>query len=400
LVESEDATALSFIQQRYPDFDSANSDPAMNTRFRIAARDAILPISDQPELTGSGASSRVERLTYIDSATGIAAWTDDSDVINICRDVLRSEAGIEIPKSSLVVRSLGYYLLILVPINYLVFRLMGRLEYAWLAVPVIAIGGAVWVARAARLDIGFARSQTEISLVEMQPNYQRGHLSRVVAIYNSLSSTYDVEFKTVDGAAVPVWGSGGSGSGQTAATFKTGYSEGPILSGLAVGSNQVRMLHAEQMIDMGGPIVLEADDRISNESSHELFDTFVVRKSTRGEVQLAMVGPFQSGATARLRFADVDEPVITDELPMQTGTLIRRLGTSAAIPRGSTRLIGRIEGSLPGMTISPNANQRASQTIVLAHLQHPPLPTATVDVNLIGDLQSVLTDDDQTESNR
>ncbi len=125
---------------------------------------------------------------------------------------------------------MGYYLLILVPINYLVFRLLGRLEYAWLAVPLIAIGGAVWVARAARLDIGFARSQTEIALLELQPNYQRGHLSRVVAIYNSLSSTYDIEFKTIDGAAAPIW-SGSSDSKRSGAVFRTGFAEGPMLSG-------------------------------------------------------------------------------------------------------------------------------------------------------------------------
>ena len=81
--------------------------------------------------------------------------------------------------------------------------MIGRLEYAWFAVPVIAIGGAAFVARAARLDIGFARSQTQLAMVEMQPDYPRGHLSRVVAIYNSLSSSYDVQFRTIDGAAGP-----------------------------------------------------------------------------------------------------------------------------------------------------------------------------------------------------
>ncbi len=145
-------------------------------------------------------SSDVDPLTYVDAVTGISGWSDNSDTINLCRDILKAESGIEIPDSSLVFRSLGWYLLILVPINYLIFRLMGRLEYAWLAVPVIAVGGAIWVARAARLDIGFARSQTELAVLELPANYSRGHLTRIIAIYNSLSSRYDIDFKTIDGA--------------------------------------------------------------------------------------------------------------------------------------------------------------------------------------------------------
>ena len=79
--------------------------------------------------------------------------------------------------------------------------MLGKLEFAWLAVPFIAIGGAIWVAREARLDIGFARSQTEVGLLEVQTGCDRAHLTRVTAIYNSLSSTYDIAFDTPEAAA-------------------------------------------------------------------------------------------------------------------------------------------------------------------------------------------------------
>ncbi len=228
LVESRDAETAGSIQQVYHDLATSNADPAINSRFRIAARDAVVrPVVASNE-GSSGAISRYDPLTLIDSITGISGWNDDSDVIGLSRQILRSESGIEIPKSSLVVRSLGYYLLILVPVNYLIFRLIGRLEYAWLAVPLIAFGGAIWVARAARLDIGFARSQTEMSFLEMQPGYSRGHLSRVVAIYNSLSNTYDIEFKTIDAAAAPVR-VGRRATADDGTLFKTGFSEGPVL---------------------------------------------------------------------------------------------------------------------------------------------------------------------------
>lgn len=386
---SHDASDGSMFRHYYSDTNTSLADAAMNTRFRIASRDAILRLPDETGEGKNATSSRVDPLTAVDSSTGIGGWTDSSDAISLCKRILRNEAGIEIPDSSLVVRSLGYYLLLLVPINYLIFRLMGKLEYAWLAVPVIAIGGAIWVARAARLDIGFARSQTEIAMLELHPKYQRGHLSRVTAIYNSLSSSYDVQFKTVDGVAAPIWSNNESENRQ-GTSFRTGFSEGPILSGLAVGSNQIRMLHAEQMIDVGGSIYLDDDGQLINGTTHELYDAFVVDKSESGEVRIAMIGGCVAGSAAKLRFSDEPKASISDELPMQSDRMIRYLGSPASMPKGSTRLVGRIDGSLPGMTITPNANQVTAQTIVLAHLKHAPIGKREIDMNLLSDTRKVL----------
>ncbi len=399
----------------YPDISTGPNDPTLNTQFRLAARDSILPTvvnatAGQPAIEGTTAAqispsplanlpsattqsalaSRYDDLTRINSSAGVGGWTDNSDVISLCRQILRDESGIEIPNVSLVIRSLGYYLLVLVPINYLVFRLLGRLEYAWLAVPLIAIGGAVWVARAARLDIGFARSQTQIAMLEMQPDYQRGHLSRVVAIYNSLSSGYDIEFNTIDGAAMPIDQSTDV-IGQS--VFKIGFADGPILSGLAVGSNQVRMLHAEQMIDMGGPIRLSEEGQLINETEYDLLDAYVVEKSDTGEVQVSTVGLCPSGSAVKLRRMRADAISLPSDLPMQTGRFLGRLASAAAIPIGTSRLVARIDQSLPGMTITPQANQVLSQTIVLAHLKHQPVGAVEQDDNLVSDFVDVLTDE-------
>ncbi len=380
---SDDASEESFIKQLYADHDAIAEDPALNTRFRITARDAVLPGATAG---GSLATSRLDPLTAIRSSTGIAGWTDNSDAMRLCRDILKSESGIEIPDSSLVVRSLGYYLLILVPINYLFFRFLGRLEYAWLAVPLIAVGGAAWVARAARLDIGFARKHTELALLEMQPNYDRGHLSRVVAIYNSLSSSYDIQFDSTDGVAAPI-------SGEQAVEqpiFKTSFAEGPILSGVSVGSNKTRLVHVEQLVDVGGAITLDAQTNLVNETSYELFDAVVVEKNDRGVVRVAMVGPCQSGSTVKLRYLDMAIPAVDDTLPMQSVRMIRRFASANAMPNGSARLVGRIDASMPGMSITPDTKQAVAQTIVLAHLTHAPIPTPKIDANLVQDVQEQL----------
>lgn len=388
--ETSDSTELSLIQQSYPDYGRL-SDPAMNSHFRIAARDAILPaINTLADLPITPSQSIIDPLAASDSKTGIGAWTDESDLIRVAEQVLRTESGIEIPESSLVIRSLGYYLLILVPVNYLFFRIIGRLEYAWLAVPVIAIGGAIWVARAARLDIGFARSQTEIAVLEMQPDYPRGHLSRVIAIYNSLSSSYDIDFKTADAVAAPIAMVEPEADDSI---FQTGFAEGPTLANLSVASNTVRMVHAEQILDVGGPIGLDANGQLVNQSSYDLLDAYIIEKSADNQVQIASLGMCESGIATSVRMRNAEDVTIADEIPGVSRLMLQLLGSPESMPADSMRLVARIEQPIPGMTITPEASQRQTQTIVLAHLRHAPMGKPKKDVNLIGDLRKVLTDD-------
>lgn len=417
------------VRQQYAPLERFTATAAINTHLRIAARDARLPSLglsadldpvgdaapprssaaaaeragedaelDEELAAANGAGGWEQSHIRIDPVSGIGGWSDQSDVIGLCRQLLRTESGIEIPDSSLVVRALGYYLLVLIPLNYLVFRLLGRLEYAWLAVPVIALLGAVWVARAARLDIGFARSQTELAVLEMQPAYQRGHLARVVAIYNSLSSTYHTTFESVDGAGAPV-GALDPDEHDPEVTFRTGFSDGPELAGVAVGSNRIRMLHLEQIVDAGGPIELR-DGQLWNQTDHDLLDAYVVEKSSGGEVQIAVLGDCISGERATLRFRSGVSVTVADDLPMQTANLIRRLAAPGAVPPGSARLIARIDASLPGVTITPEAKQSLSQTIVLAHLRHSPFAPPEPDVNLLSDLRNVRTGEERAAEER
>ena len=383
-VESNDADELAMFKQRYVDFPDLRAIAAINSRLRITARDAVLRTNLEGE-SSQKMGGETDRYTFVDAISGVGGWTDRSDTIILCRNILQDESGIEIPDSSLVVRSLGWYLVILVPINYLVFRIMGRLEYAWLAVPVIAIGGAIWVARAARLDIGFARSQMELAVLEMPPEYSRGHLTRIVAIYNSLSSRYDIDFKTIDGAAAPVDDYVAANEADDS-VFRTSFAQGPSLSGLAVGSNKVKLVHAEQMIDIGGGFSRQGDNLL-NGCEHELLDAYVVEKGPEGEIRIAVVGACPPGSSTVLRFSNLSAPAVSDELPMQTSRLIRRLASPAAMKKGSSRLVGRIDTSLAGMTITPSANQSKAQTMVLAHLEYAPLPNPSPDTNLLSQFQ-------------
>ena len=374
--------------QRFADLPNVVTDARLNSSFRLFARDATLRmpvvVASESEIDDRVPTSFepafLDELTFKDPVCGTSSWTDSSDTVSLYNRVLKEESGIEIPQSSLVVKSLGWYLLFLVPINYIVFRLMGRLEYAWLAVPFIAMIGAMWVARAARLDIGFARSQTELALLELPTDYSRGHLTRVVAIYNSLSTRYELQFKTTDGAAMPM-NAASSNSVKDDILFLTSYNEGPSLTGITVNSNDTEMMHSEEMVDVGGGIRLEDGDLV-NGTKLELLDAYVVKKDMNGRTQIASVGVCLPDTTVALRFSESQVISVTEELPMQSDELLRRFASPASMMPGSARLVGRVDQSLEGLTITPSANQKAAQTIVLAHLQYAPKPELKPDINV------------------
>ncbi len=423
---SNSEASFPLVIQRFANRQIRDADlPAINTSLRLLARDAVLalpgigdtgqtpgppdtsPPSDEfADPTGSidGAAAGNEptvarSLTRIDPVSGVGGWTDSSDVMAIVAQVLRSESGIEIPKSSLVIRSLGIYLLLLVPVNYVVFRLLGRLEYAWLAAPVIAILGAIWVAREAQLDIGFARSQTELAVLELPANYTRGHLTRGVAIYNSLSTQYDVLFDHSDAVAA-LLSSADDDIANRGVVFETASGDGPMLLGVNVGSNQVRMLHSEEIVDVGGVIRRQGDSLI-NETAYDLADVLVVERTTQSDATVAIVSSCAAGGRVPLRFRGSGDVMVSSELPMQTQRLIERLIATESLTIGSSRIVARIEQSIPGMTIVPAASQRNFQTVLVAHLNYglgdsSPSPSQvstatsarmpTPDVNLVGSL--------------
>ncbi|MCA9136730.1 MAG: hypothetical protein KDB00_08225 [Planctomycetales bacterium] len=363
---------------------TSRADAAVNTQFRIAARDSLL----YGGTTETKANSPFDPYSRIDAITGVASWNDTSDAIALMRETLTGEAGIEIPGSSLVIRSLAIYLVVLVPINYIVFRLMNRLEYAWFAVPVIAVVGAAWAARQARLDIGFARSNTELGLVEVHAGYPRAHLTRMIGIYNSLSSRYELQFATVDGIASPLLDEPDPNT-SIQPLIRTSFEEGPSLADFAVNSNRMRYVHCEEMVDLGGVVKYDGASTLTSDMGVELLDGIVVRKGEGGKTEIAAIGSLSPGETKTIEFRETDRMMVSSELPMQTSRMIRRFATPDSIPNGSTRLVARIDGALAGLAISPSASQQTAQTVAIVHLKHAPLPAAQPDKNLVTDFRRV-----------
>lgn len=370
-------------QQRFADDKQSRiADASTNTGLRLIARDGRLV---QASAAQPGELQAAEFVSH--PIAGMGSWRDDSDAATVTLATLRSQSGIAIPPRQFVITALAIYLAVLVPLNYLFFRVLGRLEWAWLAVPVIGLGGAAWIARGASLDVGLARSRTEIAIVEMQPEYSRGHATRFISLYNSLSRKYDFAFDSPDAAAAPVGILGQVKVGEDErqpVTLRYGYAAGPILSGVSVASNRTRIFHAEQIIDMGGSVQLR-DDSLRNNTRFELLDGWVIRRDDAGRFEVADAGTCGAGGRVRVRWIPSGSIGLPNDLPLDLHRLMLPMLRGETLPRGATRLVARCEMPLPGLTLSPDAAQQSFGTVVIVHLARPAVAVPSGDVNLMPD---------------
>jgi hypothetical protein len=253
----------------------------------------------------------------VDAQAGVAGWRDNNDCSRIAQQALTETAGIAIPKADFILTILGVYLFILVPANWAIFRALQHVEWAWAAVPLLAVLGMVVVVRLAQLDIGFARSRTEVAVVELQPGYARAHVTRFTGIYSALSTTYDFLFD--DGTALvlpmgrqttPV-----SFDRRVADTFlrRADQREDRIrLESFLVNSNTTGMIHSEPMVDAGGLLSFVGTSggrgELRNQTRWELNDAAVVRMNSQGRFEAAWVGNLRAGDSTRIEFRNVREP--------------------------------------------------------------------------------------------
>ncbi len=307
-------------------------DPNFVTQLRYFTRDVSPATLAGPASAPSSGSQDV------------ASWSDSSGAAEAARTSLRDAAGISIPKAGFVLRVLAVYLIVLVPVNWIVFRAIGRVEWAWIAALVVAVGGAVAVVRLAQLDIGFARSRTELAVLEIQSGYPRGHLTRYTALYTSLSTGYGLHFEDDSAVALPFptsvpWTRNPLEAVQTVSLRRE---RELVLSGFQVASNSTGMVHSEQMLDVGGSLDLLGDERqgwaIRNATEVVLKDVGILRRNLDRQYELAWVGELEPGVSRPLAFslaADQNKPFFTqwqDAL------------TVYAYERQQTDLLSRLDG--------------------------------------------------------
>ena len=347
--------------------------------------------------------------------TGVAAWNDFGPVPNAAREALLKAAQIEIPDRSFVFWAVAGYLAVLVPANWIVFRLLRRVEWAWVSAPLIAVVCTVVVVRMAELDIGFVRSETEIAVVEIQADYPRAHVTRYTALYTSLGKSYDFRFEDSGGLmhAFPTVHHAAAFRERESRDLHCRRGDGADISGYYVRSNSTGMVHSEQMVDLEGGLSLAATDdgrfMLTNRTGLTLHDAGIVRKrDVAGEpetIETAYLGRLEPDATVPVRFHQpaelpADHRFWQDERrdPLLTGRglqpgeldlsrLVALAQNTEELRPGDVRLVAGLKQSLPGPTTDPPAQQLRRAALVVAHLRYGFGPDPQPDVNTLASVR-------------
>jgi len=359
-----------------------------------------------------------EAIIRPEHAGGVAAWDPFSRTARQARSVLREAAGIEVPDSGFVVKMLGVYLVVLVPVNWLLFTLVRRVEWAWAAAPVIAVLASLAVIRMAQIDIGFIRARTELATLELQGDYSRGHLTRYAALYTSLSTDYDLQFEDFAAVAQPFPSDTEFQmlTGQRRSTVTYRRADDVSLQDVSVRSNSTGLVHTEQQHELAGPLRVEYRTGgarvVVNDTGYDLHEVVIARRPPsdrwkdfrasesgrdeyRGQaIEACIIGDLPAGESAAIVLTTLEDhrAAVMDSNAQKNYLDLSSLRATAIAPQqlepGELRLVGTIDEVLGGMQVQPASSQVRGATLVVAHLEYGQLPPATSDVNSIGDIEA------------
>ena len=392
------------------------------TGLRLFARDAKMKANQWlvEQATGDRfGQAGMETSKNIDRRGGLGSWSEFNPVSDAARAVLTDAAAVRVPDGGFVLACLGFYLVVLVPLNWMVFRTLNRVEWAWIAAPVIAVLGTLVIVKQAQLDIGFVRSQTEVALLELQGDHPRGVLSRFTALYSSLSTTYDITFDEPTAVATP---------------FPASQKPRPLdekiwdvvfemqnktqLHGLAVSSASTKMVHSEELFSLAGPLRIgkssRGHDQLINRLGYNLRDVVVVRRFFNGgatpRYESSWIGKLRDGDSAVIGFRSLllakEEVPHTEERKAASIEQTSKIDAQALMNvafqfpgeedphenrRDEIRVVGLIDQVLPGSEVSPAASQIIGATVVLAHIEYGEPPRPEPDVNSRSDVIRVKT---------
>jgi hypothetical protein len=339
------------------------------------------PPSPPPEWEG-----RTMRRFLRDSARNpVAEWNDASALPRLCRDELERASGITIPSASFVLKVIGAYLLALVPLNWLVCRyVFGRREWAWIVVPVLALGFAFGVERAAAYDMGYDTACDEIDVVEVFGGYPRAHLSRFVSLYSTGRVRFSVAFPDDSTALALPLDSGRSLRGEDVSSSVWQSFPTPTLASFPVQPRSLAMFRAEQLATLTGSISLVRDrgdvpPRIVNRSDLELRDAVLVDVNgpgpgDRSEIPLGTIAPGSTVEVVGRRPGRASARDRNDLDPDPFLHEVRSYFEDRPENRGEIRLVGWTPRAQGGLELSPAVDRHRGFSLVVVHLRNGPPP--------------------------
>ena len=315
---------------------------------------------------------------YLANDTAVAEWIDSSSLPRQCRNVLEEASGIKIPSASFVLKVIVAYILLLVPLNWLICRyLLGRRELAWVVVPTLSIMFAIGVERAAAYDMGYNSACDEIDVLEIHGDYTRAHVSRFASLYSTGRTRYRIAFPNDPTGLVLPLDNGRSLRGEDIVTSVMQTYPVPALEGFLVQPRSLAMFRAEQMVGLDGAIRLESVDgerKIVNESTFELKDAVLVdlsgpREKDRKEIRLGTIAP---NTTIEVRETSRTTTATTKVKPFDHERFLeefRRYYEDRPENQGETRLVAWIPNPMAGQQIEPAVDRHRGFTAVVVHLK-------------------------------
>ncbi len=297
----------------------SSHEPSAFTTFDLAVRDwssksllmdsdtaRVAPRTDTGEKLLPKYDAFSRRFTLSGRNVSRGAWDDYSEFSRAARASLKEQASISPPSREWVLQALMIYLTVLIPLNYVVFRIFRRLEWAWFSIPLIAVVGAVVVVRAASLDIGYSNKILQVNLIEVPTGYSRGHLTGYGSLYSSLTTQFRFESENPTTVALPFpAGDQPVEINEPPAEFQMEYGR-PIRFGpQQVLSNTMEMYQFQQMVDLGGDFVwldgenadAPSDGRLENRTKLNLSDVGLFKHdSNTGSISFCYVKDLAAGA--------------------------------------------------------------------------------------------------------
>ena len=422
-----------FVNDRYTDRqltlwadkEEFSLDPHLNSQVRLLMRDSLEDFSDLnfganfESDYGNGTDSSYMNISLPDIRGGVGAWNNYQLGADAARTSLRESAGVSIPGAGFVAFCLLVYLVFLVPVNGFFFHALGKVEWAWVSAPILAILATIVVVRQAQLDIGFVRSQTEIALLETQPDTPRGVLTRFTALYASLTTPYELEFDRGTAVAVPFpainRGERFENRNNYADQVTFSRQEHSRLRGLVVSSASTEFVRSEEMVNLQdmvaegssrrGGIFMgkspEGEPRLQNYTDWPLESVMVLQRAdgVRGKPRLegCWIGQLEPGTSAIVAMVPlfVDEGKLPFDQERADETTVLRtsedrpnlqplLEIALDVERfepGERRVVAIFNQSVEGLTVKPAASQKRAVTLYVGHLSYGPLAPPKSDKN-------------------
>jgi hypothetical protein len=362
--------------------------------YRIMSRDAGVELhygapspSDLENLRkkqGSGPEGNDPEAVY-SRLPSVADWRDFTTIPRAARDLLDQASGISIPSSSFVLRVLLAYVIAVVPLNWLICRfVLNRREWAWVVVPLVALGFAIGVERMAARDLGYDTASDEIDMLEVYSDYPRAHLTRFGSLYSTGRTDFNLSYPNDPTALALPMDTGRSIRGEQIASSAWQSYPVPALVGLSVEPRSLSLYRAEQMLALKGPIRLEGDGenrKILNESGQELKDATLVDMGQPAKPKKWYLGTIAAGGSVEIarpteQSAPESTPVVPGPDPAPFLSLLVKEHENRPENQGELRLVAWVPEPVAGQVIDPPVDRRRGFTAVVVHLRcgSPPSP--------------------------